>query len=332
MRRSTVPAVIMIAGLAACSSGVNKESPAGSSPATGKSAAKTGSKLLGIVSISANEFGNANAIKGATAAAKAAGWTVSVVDAQGSADKANAAIQNFVARRAGAIFDLVFPTTSIGAGLAAARQAGIPVATWGGGLGPGVVMTTGSGAPFAEPAVKQMISDLGSKGSVLALTYHGGQVCRDREAIFDKITKTAPAIKISKNEVNIPGFEQDGQRYTNAWLAGHGAGSGPLAVWGCWDGPALGASAGLRQSGRSGNVKTYGVNGGPDAIAAVKAGTLTATVWEDSAKEGTVMFNTTQEAVAAGSAWKPKTVEVPGVLVTRKTIAGFLTDHPAALG
>src|SRR5579863_2370357 len=72
--------------------------------------------LLGIVSISAGEANNARYIKGATAAANEDGWTVSVIDASGSADQANAGIQNFAERGAGAIVDMVFPCSSIGAG------------------------------------------------------------------------------------------------------------------------------------------------------------------------------------------------------------------------
>ena len=101
--------------------------------------------LLGIVSISATEANNARYIAGATAAAEEAGWSVSVVDAAGSADQANAAIQNFAGRGAGAIIDMVFPYSSIGAGLVAAKDAGIPVVTWGGGLGSSVAATNGSG-------------------------------------------------------------------------------------------------------------------------------------------------------------------------------------------
>jgi len=86
--------------------------------------------LLGIVSISANEANNARYIAGATAAAKEGGWTVSVIDASGSADQANSAIQNFAGRGAGAIVDMVCPWSSIGAGLAAAKDAGVPVVTW----------------------------------------------------------------------------------------------------------------------------------------------------------------------------------------------------------
>src|SRR5829696_6010500 len=60
-------------------------------------------KLLGIVSIAATEANNVRYIAGATAAAKEDGWTVSVIDAAGSADQANAAIQNFAGRDAAAI-------------------------------------------------------------------------------------------------------------------------------------------------------------------------------------------------------------------------------------
>ena len=83
--------------------------------------------LLGIVSISATEANNARYIQGATKAAEELGWQVNVVDAAGSADQANAAIQNFAQLGAYAIVDMVFPWSSIGAGLDAAGGAGIPV-------------------------------------------------------------------------------------------------------------------------------------------------------------------------------------------------------------
>jgi ribose transport system substrate-binding protein len=287
-------------------------------------------KLLGIVSITATDANNARVIKGATAAATAAGWTVEVVDAQGNADQANAAIKNFVAKKASMVFDLVFPTTSLGAGLAATKAAGIPVATWGGGLGDGVVMTTGNGAPFATPATEKLLADMGTKGSVLALTYRTGQVCRDREGIFDQMVKPVTGIKVTKNEVNIPGFLQDGAKYATAWLAGHPKGSGNLAIWGCWEDPTLGAISALKQQGRT-DVKTYGINGSSTAIKAVQDGSLTATVYEDGVLEGKTMFDVTSEAITAGASWVPKTVEVPGVLVDATSIGAFLASHPEAL-
>ena len=285
--------------------------------------------LLGIVSISANEANNQRFIQGATKAAQAAGWQVSVIDAAGSAAQANAAIQNLIQRRAKAVIDMVFPVTSLGAGLAAARDAKVPVATWGGGMGPGVVATNGSGGPAAQPITAMLVKDMGGQGSVLALTYHTGEVCREREEVFDKGVAASPGIKVTKNEVRIPGFFQDGAQYATAWLASHPAGSGNLAIWGCWDDPAIGAISALRQQART-DVKVYGQNGNAQALAAIKSGHMTATAWQDSYTEGQRLVEAIGEAIKAGDNWQPKAVEVPPVVVTKATIDAFVAQHPEA--
>ncbi|KQQ90260.1 substrate-binding domain-containing protein [Aureimonas sp. Leaf324] len=287
--------------------------------------------LLGIVSISATEANNVRYIAGATAAAEKAGWTVSVIDAAGSADQANSAIQNFAGRGAGAIIDMVFPYSSIGAGLAAAKDAGIPVVTWGGGLGSSVAATNGSGAPIAQPVIEKMIADLGGQGSLLALTYRTGEVCRNREVLLDEMLKASPGITVTKNEVRIPGYFEDGAQYANAWLASHPAGDGNLAIWGCWDDPAIGAIGALRQQGRD-DVKVYGVNGNAQAIENVQNGHMTATAWEDSFTEGQRMVEMLDEIKKAGADWTPKAAEVPAILVTKETVADFVKQHPEALG
>jgi ribose transport system substrate-binding protein len=288
-------------------------------------------KLLGIVSIAATEANNVRYIAGATAAAKEDGWTVSVIDAAGSADQANAAIQNFAGRGAAAIIDMVFPYSSIGAGLAAAKSADIPVVTWGGGLGGSIAATSGSGAPIAQPVIDKMVADLGGKGEILALTYRTGEVCRNRETLMDEVLAKHPDIKVTKNEVRIPGYFEDGAQYANAWLASHPAGDGKLAIWGCWDDPAIGAIGALRQQGRD-DVLVYGVNGNAQAIENIKNGHMTATAWEDSYAEGYQMVKLLKDIKAAGASWAPKAAEVPAVLVTKDNVEAFLKDHPDAAG
>jgi ribose transport system substrate-binding protein len=286
--------------------------------------------LVGIVSISANEANNARYITGAQAAAKEIGWQVTVIDAAGNADQANAAIQNFAQRGAAAIVDMVFPFSSIGAGLDAAKSAKIPVVTWGGGLGGGVAATNGSGGPMVVPVNDLMIKTMSGKGSVLALTYHTGEVCRNREVELDKALVSTPGIKVTKNEVRIPGYFEDGAQYANAWLASHPAGKENLAIWGCWDDPAIGAIGSLRAQNRT-DVKVYGVNGNAQALENIKKGFMTATAWQDSYTEGRNMIALLPEIVKAGASWTPKAVEVPAILVTSDNIDKFLADHPAAL-
>lgn len=285
--------------------------------------------LIGLVSIAATEANNVRYINGAKKAAEELGWEVSVVDAAGSADQANAAIQNFAQRGAYAIVDLVFPASSIGAGLDAAKQANIPVVTWGGGLGLTVAATNGSGAPVAEPVIQKMIDDLGGKGDVLALTYRTGEVCRNREALMDKMLEKYPDIKVTKNEVRIPGYFEDGAQYANAWLASHPPGDTKLAIWGCWDDPSIGAIGSLRSQNRD-DVMVYGVNGNAQALENIKNGHMNATAWQDSFTEGYNMVKLLADIKKAGADWKPKAVEVPAVLVTKDTVGDFLKQHPEA--
>lgn len=287
--------------------------------------------LLGIVSIAATEANNVRYITGAKAAGEELGWEVSVIDAAGSADQANAAIQNFAQRGAVAVIDMVFPYSSIGAGLEAAKGAGIPVVTWGGGIGGSVAAANGSGAPIALPVIEKMVADLGETASLLALTYRTGEVCRNREALLDEVLAKHPGIKVTKNEVRIPGYFEDGAQYANAWLASNPAGDGNLAIWGCWDDPAIGAISSLRQQGRT-DVKVYGVNGNAQAIENIKNGHMTATAWEDSRKEGYDMVKLLPEIIKAKADWQPKAVEVPAVLITADNVKAFIAEHPEAVG
>ncbi len=248
----------------------------------------------------------------------------------GSADQANAAIQNFAQVGATAIVDMVFPWSSIGAGLDAAKQAGIPVVSWGGGLGSTVAATNGSGGPMAVPVVDLMVEKMGGKGSVLALTYRTGEVCRNREEVMDGILAKNPEITVTKNEVRIPGYFEDGAQYANAWLASHPAGQENLAIWGCWDDPSIGAIGALRAQGRD-DVEVYGINGNAQALENIKNGHMTATAWQDSFTEGFNMVKMLADIKKAGDAWKPTAAEVPAVLVTQETVGEFLSQHPEAL-
>lgn len=299
--------------------------------ATGCGKDEGGALEVGIVTISADDAGNAKVIRGATKIADEYGWTVTVIDAAGNADQANAGMQNLISGGADAILDLVFPVTSLGAGLQAAKDAGVPVGTWGGGLDDAgvVVVSDGAGGPQARPVVEKMIADMGGTGSVLALTYRTGEVCRNREDIFDELV-AATSIEVSKNEVSIPGFLQDGAQFASAWLAAHPAGSGPLAIWGCWEDPTIGAISALKQQGRT-DVLTYGENGAPDGLTAVRDGDLTATYWADSELEGEVLVQKIKEAIDAGDSWTPVAIDVPGVLITADNIESFLAEHPEEL-
>ncbi|MGC8628403.1 MAG: sugar ABC transporter substrate-binding protein, partial [Acidimicrobiales bacterium] len=231
-----------------------------------------------------------------------------------------------VTRHAGGILDLVFPTTSLSAGLSAAKAAHIPVGTWGGGLGTGVAVTDGSGGPFATPVVKYMVKRMGGRGAVLAFTYHVGLVCRQREEVFDSILKAYPHISVTKDEIQIPGYETEAPQFAASWLASHPKGSEPLAIWGCWEDPTTSTLSTLKTEGRT-DVMTFGENGGPTAIGAIFHHTMTATEWENEFAEGEALVSNISAAAKAGSSWVPKDVVIPGVLVTQSNVNAFVKAH-----
>lgn len=297
----------------------------GSSSDGGGGGGSGGGKTLGIVALLANDALNIAVIKGAQDAAEAAGWKVKVTDTQASADKANAAMTSFATQGVGAIFVLAFASSSIGAGLAAARAKSIPVATWGGEIVAGIVSTT-SGQTVGEDSAKALIGGVTKGADVLAMTFHGGKLCVDRGVAFDKLVPGGE-YQVQHNEVTVPGQVQSGTSIASAWLAKHPAGSGQLAIWACWDEPMQGAVAALKQANRT-DVKTYSINGSPQAIQLVKDGTLTATVWQPAYQEGKQSFENVVAALAAGGGWTPKTIEIPGVVVSKDNVSQFLADHP----
>lgn len=320
MKRMFISIVALLTALsmAACSSSDSKSGSSGKK------------KKLGIVALVATDALNAAVIKGATEQAKAAGWDVTVTDTQGSPDKANAAMTSFsTTQKVDAILVCAFASSSIGAGLNSARNAKIPVVSWGGELADGIVATT-SALKVGQDSADAMLKDFGNTGKVLALTYHTGVLCLYRGKAFEQAMKQNPGIQVTSNEVAIPGQVQDGTKFTSAWLASHPKGSGPLAIWGSWDEPGMGAIAALKQAGRT-DVKVYAINGAPNALQAVKDGTMTQIIWQDGFTEGKSLFDGAKGSIDAGSSWQAKTIDVPGVLVDKSTIDQFLKDHPDAL-
>lgn len=284
-------------------------------------------KTLGIVALLANDALNIAVIAGATDAANAAGWDVKVTDTQANADQANAAMNSFAVQKVDAMFVLAFASSSIGSGLAAANAAGIPVATWGGEIVPGIVVTT-SGETVGKDSVDYLLSQVGDNADILAMTFHPGKLCIDRGNAFDKGVAGKSGLNIVYNEVTVPGQVQNGNAMTQAWLTSHPAGGDKkLAIWSCWDEPMQGGVAALRQAGRT-DVVTVSINGSPQGVELVKNGDMTATVWQPAYDEGKAVFQAILDAKAAGASWQPKVIEIPGIVVTKDNVDKFLADHP----
>lgn len=315
--RAIATAGITLLALTACSSGNATESaPAG--------AQGGGTKTVGLVQFSGDDVFSNGALEGAAKYAESQGWKTITVDAKGSVDAANSAMSNLVTRGVSAIITTVFPSDALGAGVAAAKDAGVTVATWGGGLGDGVKFASETG--LGDELAARVIKDLGGKGDLLALTYPPGRICQHREESLDKAVSSTP-VKINKQQITIPGAVNSALDATLAWSAAHPAGGAPLAIWACYDDPATGVVAGLEQLGRK-DIKSYGLNGTKEAIKLVKEGKLTATLWIDGAAQGEELMKMIVSDLNSGGKDEPKEVGGDTVLVDSSTVEKFLTDHP----
>lgn len=294
--------------------------------APGNAALASGSpKVLGIVQITTTDLSTIQATQGASKAAKAAGWTVLVANAQGEPSKAIAAMEDFVTRHVTAIMTTVFESSTLEAGIHAANAAHIPVVSMAGGLAPGVDAALNANA--GTVVANTLIQDMGStKGSILDYTYHPGLPCLLRGSAFDAVLSKYPAIKVTRHEINIQNVASDSESTASAWLQTRP--NGPLGIFGCYDDPAVAAIAALKAQGyKPGQVKVFGFNAEAPALAAIKSGWMTGSMYFDSIGAGTDVFATIEKILAAGSSWRPEALQIPHELVTKANLAAFEKAH-----
>ena len=285
-----------------------------------------GKYTIGIVKFASSDQTSEQAIKGFRDYAEKQGWKTSAVDPQGAVDKANGSMQDYVQKGVDLIVTAVFDSSTLTAGAQAAKAAGIPVVSISGGTADGITANLDAGVSNGEPVAKQLVEDLGGKGEVLVLGYKSGLPCIGREQALDDALKSTD-ITTTRNEVPIPGQVEASTQFAQAWLAKHPAGSEPLAVWGCFDDPALGAIAALKSAGRD-DVKVYGINGQPGAISAIKDGDMRATVYLLATEAGENFAKLVPDFVKGGVDAEPQEVALTNVLVTTDTIDDFLAKYP----
>ncbi|MBJ7520565.1 MAG: sugar ABC transporter substrate-binding protein [Solirubrobacteraceae bacterium] len=304
----------------------------GSDDGDGESASTSASDekySIGIVGFSAADQTSEQAIAGIKATAKEKGYEVTSVDPQGSTDKAVAAMQDLVQKNVDMLVVTVFPSDAMTAGVRAAKAAGIPVVSLSGGTADGVQVNYDAGEPQGKMVADQLVKDTGGKGKLLALGYKSGLPCIGREKALDAAIG-ATEIQQTRNEVPIPGQVEASTQFTQAWLAKNPDVGDGLAVWGCFDDPALGAIAAIKQGNREG-VKVYGVNGQPGAVKAIQDGDMDGTVYLKVFEAGQQIAENTGKVVEAGVDAEPEDVPIPSDLITPENVDAFVEENPDAL-
>lgn len=281
---------------------------------------------IGIVQFSATDETAEKAINSYVEYADDEGWNITKVDPQGSLDKAISAVNDFVQKGVDLIIVTVFPTDQITGGVRAATEAGIPIISFSGGSGEGVPLNADSGALVSTDLSKQLVDDMGGEGELLLLGYKSGLPCIGREEALNDALEGSD-ITVTRQEVAIPGQVESGTKFTQAWLAKNREGSGNLAIWACFDDPALGAVSALRSADRT-DVKVYGINGTPAAVTAVQSGAMRATAFIDVAGAGRELAVQTPDVIEGGVDAEPKDIPIPTFVVTKESYDEFAQKYP----
>src|SRR4051794_12242190 len=311
------------------SGGSSASSGSSTAAATGDAAPASGEKFtIGLVPFSSADPTSNQAIVGVQDVAKKNGWKTSLIDAQGAPDKAVSAIQNLVQKKVDLIVVTVFPPDSLAGGALAAKAAGIPIASLGGGTGNGVQANWDVGTEQGKVLAEKMKQDTGGTGALLALGYKPGLPCQEREAGLMDVVKTSK-YQLNRQEIPIPGQVEGGTKFTQAWLTSHPKSKGQATIWACFDDPAIGAISALKQAGRT-DVPVYGLNGTPQALDAIRDGTMAATVWINAYGAGTEMGNAVPQIIKNGVDGAPLEKSAPSVLVDKSNLDAFLKKYPDA--
>ncbi|GGS25526.1 D-ribose ABC transporter substrate-binding protein [Deinococcus knuensis] len=244
---------------------------------------------------------------GAKKAATGGGADLVVLDAQDRADKQASDIEDLITRKVKVIIVNATDSDAIIPSIMAANAAKIPVITVdrsanGGQVAYHVASDNVAGGKMAGEYIKKL---LGGKGNIVELQgIPGSSAARDRGAGFNAALKAAPALK------RVASQPADFNRAKGLSVMENILQSQPniAAVFAHNDEMALGAAQAIASSKRK--IVVVGFDATPDAVAAVRAGKLAATVAQRPADIGKLGVQRALTIIKTGKV-PAKTVNVP---------------------
>jgi ribose transport system substrate-binding protein len=249
--------------------------------------------------------------EGAVKEAKAVGINLIVLDSENDSAKEIANIEDLVAQKVAVI--LVNPTDSdaVGNSIKTANKAKIPVITLDRSANSGVVVShiASDNVAGGKMAGDYIVKQLGGKGFVVELQgTPGTSAARDRGTGFNTaIAKTGIKV-VAQQTANFDRTE--GLNVMENILQAQGKID---FVFAHNDEMALGALKAIQGSGRK--IQVVGFDATDDAVAAVKAGTMAATVAQQPALIGSMGVDTAKSVIAGKSV--PKYVPIALQLITK---------------
>jgi inositol transport system substrate-binding protein len=267
-----------------------------------------------------NEF-VVNVADAMEAKAEELGAKLIVVDAERSALKQVQQVESFIAQGVDAIILNPCEVEASSPAVKLALAAKIPIINVNSETTATPTAFAGSDDEEAGRIAMRFIAEkLGGKGNVLMI--HGfmgqaAQIKRDKGA--KEILKANPGLKMLA-EQNGDWDRAKGMSLTENWIQSFGPQIN--AVFAQNDEMGLGAAKALEAAGLKNKVLVVSIDAIPDALQAVKKGSLDATVFQNAQQQGGTAIETAIKA-AKGEKFD-KTVLIPFILVTKNNLNEYL--------
>ncbi|WP_051228475.1 substrate-binding domain-containing protein [Pleomorphomonas oryzae] len=257
------------------------------------------------------------------AAAKDKAWDVNVIDTKGDVAAVISRLEDAATQKVDAVVINVDPA-QVEAGLAAVKDAGIPVVGMDAGASPYLVTNvTSNGYAMAADTAAYVANRIGGKGNVVMFVFDAFPPVQVRGVIANAVFGNNPDIKVLDRvtpDVSDGGIA-DSRAKMEAILAAHPDKGSISAVWAAWDQPALGALQAIEAAGRQNEgIVITGIDANPQAREAIAAGgNFEASMAQDFHGIG----KAAAEAVAQTLAGKPpksSVIYVPTKLITADNV------------
>jgi ribose transport system substrate-binding protein len=263
-------------------------------------------------------------VEGFEAAAAERGWEVNVIDTAGDVAAVISRIEDAVVQQVDAIVINVDPA-QVGAGLAAAAEAGIPVVGMDAGSDPLVAANiTSNGYAMAAETAVYVANRINGEGAVVMFVFDAFPPVQIRGVVADAIFGNFPDITVLDRvtpDVSDGGIA-DSRAKMEAILAANPEPGSIAAVWAAWDQPALGALQAIEEAGRGGEgIVITGIDANPQARDAIAAGgNFEASIAQDFAGIGSTAADVVARLIA-GETLRERVIYVPTKLVTSANAA-----------
>ena len=258
-------------------------------------------------------------VEGFEAAAEGRDWEIDVVDTAGDVAAVIGRMEDAVTRNVDAIVVNADPA-QVGAGIAAANEAGIPVVGMDAGGDPGLVANvTSNGYAMAAETAAYTVNRLDGEGAIVMFVFDAFPPVQARGVVADAIFANHPDLEVLARITPdvADGGIADSRAQMEALLAKYPDEGEIGAVWAAWDQPALGALQAIEAAGREGEgIVIVGMDANPEARAAIGAGgNFEASVAQDFAGIGAATADVVARAIA-GEEVRESVIHVPTTLVT----------------